>query len=108
MKRPNRARYEFGPFRIDEDERLLRRGSDVIPLSPKAIDTLLVLVESSGTAVGKGELLTRVWPKTFPCCARCLAMRQRRRTSKRSRNGATCLLRRSRRPLPSHPTGCQL
>lgn len=65
MKRPNRARYEFGPFRIDEDERLLRRGSDVIPLSPKAIDTLLVLVESRGTAVGKGELLTRVWPGTF-------------------------------------------
>ncbi|HEX7961164.1 MAG TPA: winged helix-turn-helix domain-containing protein, partial [Terriglobales bacterium] len=57
--------YEFGPFRIDQRERLLRRGADVIPLAPKAIETLLVLASSGGRVVEKEELIKRVWPDTF-------------------------------------------
>jgi len=45
MARQERQVYEFGPFRIDRDERLLRRGAEVIPLAPKAIETLLALAD---------------------------------------------------------------
>jgi Tol biopolymer transport system component/DNA-binding winged helix-turn-helix (wHTH) protein len=57
--------YEFGPFRIDLGERLLRRGSDVLPLTPKAVETLVALVEESGRLVSKDELMRRLWPGTF-------------------------------------------
>jgi TolB-like protein/Tfp pilus assembly protein PilF len=57
--------FEFGPFRIGRGERLLRRGDEVVPLPPKAVDLLLALVERGGDVVGKEQLLTLVWPDTF-------------------------------------------
>lgn len=57
--------YQFGPFRIDQRERLLRRGREVVPLPPKAVDLLLALLDQPGRAVTKDELLQRVWPGTF-------------------------------------------
>ena len=40
--------YEFGPFRVDERERVLRRDGQLVPLTPKVFDILLVLVQNSG------------------------------------------------------------
>ena len=57
--------YEFGPFRIDPEERLLRRNGDVVPLPPKAFDTLLLLVRNSGRALDKNVLMKELWPDTF-------------------------------------------
>ena len=57
--------YEFGPYRIDRGERLLRRGQDVVSLPPKAVDLLLALVERGGDVVEKDQLLSVVWPNTF-------------------------------------------
>lgn len=57
--------YEFGPFRLDTAERILLRDGQPVPLTPKALQTLLALVESSGRIVEKDELLSRVWPDTF-------------------------------------------
>jgi TolB-like protein/DNA-binding winged helix-turn-helix (wHTH) protein/Tfp pilus assembly protein PilF len=57
--------YEFGPFHIDTAERLLYRGEELIPLTPKAIDTLLVLIANRGRVVEKDELIKAVWPDTF-------------------------------------------
>jgi serine/threonine protein kinase/TolB-like protein/Tfp pilus assembly protein PilF len=57
--------YEFGPFHIDTVERLLFRGEEKIPLPPKAIDTLLALLENKGRVLDKDELLKMVWPDTF-------------------------------------------
>src|ERR1035441_2274352 len=57
--------YEFGQYRIDTGERLLRRGDELISLPPKASDTLLVLVRSAGRMVDKGDLMKAVWPDTF-------------------------------------------
>jgi DNA-binding winged helix-turn-helix (wHTH) protein len=34
---------EFGPYRIDREQRLLAKGNDVVPLPPKVFDTLLAL-----------------------------------------------------------------
>ncbi|HKC62177.1 MAG TPA: winged helix-turn-helix domain-containing protein [Pyrinomonadaceae bacterium] len=57
--------YEFGPFRLDATQRLLLRGGEVVPLTPKAFDLLLTLVESSGRVLTKDELMKLVWPDQF-------------------------------------------
>ncbi|MDT7807761.1 MAG: hypothetical protein QOJ70_1574 [Acidobacteriota bacterium] len=59
------AFYEFGPFRIDMRRYLLLRGDEHIPLSPKTLKTLLVLVERRGSVVKKDELLAVIWPDSF-------------------------------------------
>src|SRR3989454_2129466 len=65
MPLENRHFYEFGPYHIDTVERRLLRGDEPIPLTPKAYDTLLVLVENAGHGLKKDELMRRVWPDTF-------------------------------------------
>jgi adenylate cyclase len=57
--------YEFGPFRVDASQRLLQRDGELIPLAPKAFDTLLALVEAADQVLLKEDLLKRVWPDTF-------------------------------------------
>ncbi len=57
--------YEFGPFRIDVTDRLLFRGASAVPLTPKAFDTLLVLVEAAGHILEKDDLMKKVWPDTI-------------------------------------------
>ena len=65
-KSPVRGRlYELGEFRIDATSRLLTRDGAVVALTPKALDTLLVLVERQGQVVMKEDLLAAVWPDTF-------------------------------------------
>jgi len=56
------ASYRFGPFVVDAGSYQLRRGNDVIPLSPKIIDLLLYLVARQSTLVGKDELFAALWP----------------------------------------------
>src|SRR5262249_55107439 len=57
--------YEFGPFRLDARERLLLREGEAVPLTPKAFETLLLLVESAGHTLEKDELMSRLWPDIF-------------------------------------------
>jgi TolB-like protein/DNA-binding winged helix-turn-helix (wHTH) protein/Tfp pilus assembly protein PilF len=57
--------YEFGPFRLDATEHLLLRDGEAVPLTPKAFDLLLALVERHGHLLEKEELLKKVWPETF-------------------------------------------
>src|SRR5258705_13263913 len=57
--------YEFGRFRVKSDERLLLRGEDLVPLTPKAFDILLALLEKDGRIVNKDDLMKKVWPHTF-------------------------------------------
>lgn len=56
--------YSFGPFRVDVGRRLLLRGGNPIPLTPKAFDILLVLVQNRHRIVEKEELMKLVWPDT--------------------------------------------
>lgn len=56
--------FTFDSFRIDPVKRLLFQGDAVIPLMPKAFDTLLCLVENSGRIIAKDELLQEVWADT--------------------------------------------
>lgn len=66
MSRKPKHFYEFGSFRIDVTERtLLGGGGAVVSLTPKAFDTLLLLVENCGHTLGKQELMEQVWPDQF-------------------------------------------
>src|SRR5213078_559020 len=65
MPRDLKHFYDFGAYRVDEAERLLLRGDEVVPLTPKAFEMLLVLVENSGHVLTKEELMKRVWPDTI-------------------------------------------
>ncbi len=57
--------YEFGPFRLDAGERLLLRDGEVVPLTPKAFDLLLALLEQPGHLLEKDALMKAVWPDSF-------------------------------------------
>jgi len=47
--------YEFGPFRVDPDKQILLRENHPVPITPKAFDTLLILVRHSREVVSKDE-----------------------------------------------------
>ncbi len=57
--------YKFGPFVLDQLERVLLRGEESVSLTPKVFDTLVALVGSAGHLVTKEGLLEEVWPDTF-------------------------------------------
>ena len=57
--------YEFGRFRVKSYERVLLRGEEPVPLTPKAFDILLTLLENGGRIVPKDDLMKKVWPNTF-------------------------------------------
>ena len=57
--------YEFGSFRLDSHKRLLLKGSEPVSLTPKVIETLIVLVENRGRVVSKDELMKTLWPDSF-------------------------------------------
>jgi DNA-binding winged helix-turn-helix (wHTH) protein/WD40 repeat protein len=58
------AVYEFGEFRLDPAERLLERDGRAVPLTPKAFDLLVYLVERRGRLVEKSTLMSALWPDT--------------------------------------------
>ena len=60
-----KALYAFGPFRVDPEKQLLLRGSDPVPLTPKAFQVLLVLIQHGQEVVTKDDLMKAVWPDTF-------------------------------------------
>ena len=56
---------EFGPYRIDREQRLLSKGPVITPMAPKVFDLLLVLAESGGRTLEKESLLKTLWPDSF-------------------------------------------
>src|SRR5271170_4693265 len=54
--------YEFGPFRMDPEKQVLLREGQLIAVSPKTFETLLVLVRRGREVVSKEELLKEIWP----------------------------------------------
>ncbi len=65
MSRYEKHFYEFGHFRLDLREQVLLRGGEVVPLSPKAFNLLVTLVENNGHVLSKDELMREVWPDSF-------------------------------------------
>ncbi len=56
--------FEFGPFVADPVKGLLRQSGVAVPLTPKAFEVLMALIEHRGQVVGKDDLLAHVWPDT--------------------------------------------
>jgi pimeloyl-ACP methyl ester carboxylesterase/DNA-binding winged helix-turn-helix (wHTH) protein len=65
MQAQSKRFYLFGLFRLDVTERTLSGQQGVVSLTPKAFDTLLVLVENGGHVLSKNELMEKVWPDSF-------------------------------------------
>jgi TolB-like protein/DNA-binding winged helix-turn-helix (wHTH) protein len=62
--RPAVAFYDFDAFRIDVRRHQLLRHGEVVAIKPKALETLLVLVEHHGRLVSKDALMSWLWPDT--------------------------------------------
>src|SRR5205085_7698550 len=54
--------YEFGPFRLDANDRVLLRGGRAVHLTEKVFNILFLLLQRSGHLVTKEELMEQVWP----------------------------------------------
>jgi eukaryotic-like serine/threonine-protein kinase len=65
MNPETRVVYEFGPFRMDPEKQVLLRDGELIAVTPKAFETLLVLVRRGREVVTKEELLKEIWPDSF-------------------------------------------
>src|SRR5205085_1676284 len=65
MQQLPKKTYEFEPFRLDPNKRVLLKGGEPVPLTAKAFDVLLLLVENQGQALGKGRIINHLWPDTF-------------------------------------------
>jgi eukaryotic-like serine/threonine-protein kinase len=65
MSNETKPLYEFGPYRLDPGRKLLLRNGDLVALTSKALEILLVLVERSQHVVTKDELMREVWPNSF-------------------------------------------
>jgi DNA-binding winged helix-turn-helix (wHTH) protein len=57
--------YEFGPFRLNVNDRLLERNRELVSLTPKVFDMLLLLVEHRGRVLDKNDLIESLWPDSF-------------------------------------------
>jgi len=65
MRDESRLSYSFGRFRVVAREKQLLSDGKQVPLPPKALDTLLLLLENRGQLVSKEEFLKRVWNDNF-------------------------------------------
>jgi len=57
--------YEFGPYVLDSAQMLLSRDGSAVPLQPRALEMLLVLMRRRGEVISKQELMEAVWPDSF-------------------------------------------
>ncbi|QQS31783.1 MAG: PD40 domain-containing protein [Acidobacteriota bacterium] len=59
------TRFIFGEFELDTVRRRLLKSGEQVPLSSRAVDLLIVLIERHGAVLSKDELFERVWPGQF-------------------------------------------
>jgi len=57
--------YLFEGYRLDVQRRMLYRGQSEVILPPKAIETLIALIELRGEVVAKGDLMKIIWADTI-------------------------------------------
>src|SRR5262245_58709483 len=57
--------YEFGSFSVDVGRRVLLTSGEPVALTPKVLETLLVMIENRGRVLTKDELLNLVWGDTI-------------------------------------------
>jgi eukaryotic-like serine/threonine-protein kinase len=65
MDKHTQGIYQFDDFSLDVSRKSLWRAGRLVALTPKAFETLLVLVKHKGAVVEKKTLLNEVWADTF-------------------------------------------
>ncbi len=61
MASSGRPRYRFADFALSPSRRALLRGGKEVPLIPRYLDLLLLLVERRSVALHRQEIFDRVW-----------------------------------------------
>ena len=61
MNETVRTYYHFGSFRLDVAARVLLRAGEIVPLTPKIFETLLLLLQHRGKLVERAQLIQTVW-----------------------------------------------
>src|ERR1043166_4314324 len=56
------AKYHFGEFQLDTTEWVLRQSGQVVPIAPKAVQALELLVKSAGRVLSRAEMVESLWP----------------------------------------------
>ncbi len=57
MSERNEQIYEFGAFRLNVEERFLQREGEIVTLTPKVFDLLVLLVQNYGHLLEKDEII---------------------------------------------------
>jgi len=57
--------YLFEGYRLDAQRKMLYRGEHEVVLPPKAIETLIALIDLRGEIVSKGDLMKIIWADTI-------------------------------------------
>ena len=65
MSAPDNDLYEFEPFVLDVRGGILLKEGATVRLTPRAFQTLVVLVQHAAELVDKDQLMNEVWPDTF-------------------------------------------
>lgn len=55
--------YTFGPFRLETQWQRLYRGEELLALTRKRYEILLLLVENAGQVMKKDEIIRTIWPE---------------------------------------------
>ena len=61
----NTTVYLFDEFRLEAENLLLLKDSEVVALAPKAVEVLKTLIEAGGKLVTKQQILDKFWADTF-------------------------------------------
>ncbi|HXG65369.1 MAG TPA: winged helix-turn-helix domain-containing protein [Blastocatellia bacterium] len=65
MSKQTKPLYEFGGFRLNAEKQRLLRDGEIVHLTPKAIEMLLLLVKNRGKVVEKDYLMETLWADTI-------------------------------------------
>lgn len=65
MERDSEQIFEFDEFLVDLSEKTLLKNGVPIRLTPKALDTLAVLIRNAGRLLEKDELMQEIWQDRF-------------------------------------------
>ncbi len=57
--------FEFDNFKLDINEERLFSGDEEVPLSPRAFQVLVLLLENAGHTVKKDEFFEKIWSGSF-------------------------------------------
>jgi DNA-binding winged helix-turn-helix (wHTH) protein/TolB-like protein len=57
--------FDFGKFRLDKVNKVLRHSGEIVALPLKAVELLCLLVENQNEVVSKNDILDKVWENSF-------------------------------------------